>query len=415
MENVLSRHRNLSVLAAVLVAQVLGLAIQIRSTNPEQTRLIRIWAISAVTPIERLIVHSQGGLYGIWHNYLYLRGVRQENRDLKAEIERLRLQQVRLNEDASQARRLQVLLGFRERYSIQTLPAQVIGSGGSEQSRVVYLDKGGKDGLKPQMAVITSSGVVGKILQVYSSTAQVLLINDQSSGLGAILESSHTSGSDTSNNQAPNSQALNNQAPNSQAPNPQIPTPQQGRVHGIVSGSPAGETMLEKVLLGEDVQPGDRVLTSGGDGIFPKGLPVGTVIKVSQADSFLKIRLHPSADLSRLEEVLVIMKLEDVAPPATDVAGSQRAVDVLAARLPGVPAKTDLSQETPDGQKKPDTTAAPAPDSVPAPTGPQNASSSRPQNSGPLPVPEAQHGKTLKPEIFKPAAAVANPAGNGPQ
>ena len=409
MENLLSRHRNLSVLAAVLVAQVLGLAMQIRSTNPEQTRLIRVWAVSAVTPIERLIVHSQGGLYGIWHNYLYLRGVRQENRDLKAEIERLRLEQVRLNEDASQARRLQALLGFREKYTIQTLPAQVIGSGGSEQSRVVYLDKGGKDGLKPQMAVITSSGVVGKILQVYSSTAQVLLINDQSSGLGAILESSHASGSDASTAQSPNLQA-----PNSQVPNSQIPTPQQGRVHGIVSGSPAGETMLEKVLLGEDVQPGDRVLTSGGDGIFPKGLPVGTVIKVSQADSFLKIRLHPSADLSRLEEVLVIMKLEDVAPPATDVAGSQRAVDVLAARLPGVPVKTDPSQETPEGQKKPETTETPAPDSVPAPAVPQNAAS-KPQNSAPLPVPEVQHGKTLKPGIFKPAAVVANPAGNGPQ
>ena len=409
MENLLSRHRNLSVLAAVLVAQVLGLAMQIRSTNPEQTRLIRVWAVSAVTPIERLIVHSQSGLYGIWHNYLYLRGVRQENRDLKTEIERLRLEQVRLNEDASQARRLQALLGFREKYTIQTLPAQVIGSGGSEQSRVVYLDKGGKDGLKPQMAVITSSGVVGKILQVYSSTAQVLLINDQSSGMGAILESAHGSGSEL-----PNAQASNRQPPNSQVPNPQTSVPQQGRVHGVVSGSPAGETMLEKVLLGEDVQPGDRVLTSGGDGIFPKGLPVGTVIKVSQADSFLKIRLHPSADLTRLEEVLVIMKLEDVAPPATDVAGSQRAVDVLAARLPGVPVKTDPSQEPPDGQKKPDAAETPAPDSVPAPSVPQNADS-KPQNSGPLPVPEMQHGKTPKPGIFKPAAVVANPAGNGPQ
>jgi len=75
----------------------------------------------------------QGGLYGVWHNYLYLRGVRQENRDLKLEIERLRLEQVRLNQDASQARRLQALLGFKEQSIIQTLPAQVVGSPGSEQ------------------------------------------------------------------------------------------------------------------------------------------------------------------------------------------------------------------------------------------------------------------------------------------
>lgn len=383
MENLLTRHRNLSVLAAVLFVQIFGLAVQVkRSDDPRQTRLIRIWAVSAVTPVERLIVHGQGGIYGIWHNYLYLRGVRQENRDLKAEIERLRLEQVRLSEDANLAHRLQALLAFKDQYTIQTLPAQVIGSGGSEQSRVVYLDKGGKDGVKPQMAVITSGGVVGKILQVFNSTSQVLLINDQTSGLGAILDSAR-------------SQAVD-----------------QGRVHGTVRGNPAGETVMEKVLLGEDVQPGDRVLTSGGDGIFPKGLPVGTVIKVSQADSFLKIRLHPTADLNRLEEVLVVTKLEEVAPAVTDVAGGQRAVDILAARLPGVPAKPETA---PDGKKKPDELEAPAPEPVPVnPPVPQNAAV-KPQNAGSVPVPKVKPNKILKPDVFKPAAAVANPAGNGLQ
>src|SRR5713101_9297674 len=107
MENLLSRHRNLSVLAAVLFLQIFGLAVQVkRSNDAQQTRLIRIWAVATITPVERAIVHAQGGLYGVWHNYLYLRGVRQENRDLKQEIERLRLEQVRLNQDASQARRL---------------------------------------------------------------------------------------------------------------------------------------------------------------------------------------------------------------------------------------------------------------------------------------------------------------------
>ncbi len=308
MENLLTRHRNLSVLAAVLFVQVFGLAVQVkRSNDPQQTRLIRYWAVTAITPFERAIVHTQGAVYGVWHNYLYLRGVRQENRDLKAQIEQLRLEQVRLSQDASQARRLQVLLGFKEQSILETMPAQVVGSSGSEQSRSLFLDKGGDDGLKKNMAVITSDGVVGKVFQVYPHTAQVLLINDQTSGLGAIVE--------------------------------------RLRLQGIVRGSPNGETMLEKVMADEEVQAGDKVITTGGDGIFPKGLPVGSIVKVSSSDLFLKIRLRPAADLSRLEEVLVITKMQDVAPAAGDVAGSQRAVDILAARLPGVPEKTETNKD----------------------------------------------------------------------
>jgi len=385
MENLLTRHRNLSVLAAVLFAQLFGLAVQVRSNNPQQTRLIRIWAITAVTPLEKVIVYTQSSVYGVWHNYLYLRGVRQENRDLKAEIERLRLEQVRLSEDATQARRLQALLAFKNQYTIKTTAAQVIGSSGSEQSQSLYLDKGKRDGLDKGMAVITAAGVVGKILLVSDHTAQVLLINDQSSGLGAVLESARTPASD------------------------------QGRVHGTVGGNRAGETVMKNVLLGEDVQPGDQVLTSGGDGIFPKGLPVGQVSKVSQADSFLQIRLRPAADLSRLEEVLVVTKLEEVAPPATDVAGGgQRAVDILAARLPGVPTKAD---STADGPKKPQGPQTPVPGPANPPV-PQNAAAN-PRNVGPLPVPRADAAANLrkisKPNNFKPAAVVGNSAGNGPQ
>ncbi len=237
MENLLTRHRNLSVLAVVLFVQVFGLAVQVkRSNDPQQTRLIRYWAVVAITPFEQAIVHARDGVYGVWHNYLYLRGVRQENRDLKAQIEQLRLEQVRLSQDASQARRLQALLGFKEQSILATLPAQVVGSSGSEQSRSLYLDKGEREGLRKDMAVITADGVVGKILQVYPRTAQVLLINDQTSGLGAIVE--------------------------------------RLRAQGIVRGSPAGETILEKIMADEEVRPGDRIITTGGDGIFPKGLPV---------------------------------------------------------------------------------------------------------------------------------------------
>jgi rod shape-determining protein MreC len=362
MENLLTRHRNLSVLAAVLFIQVFGLAVQVRSKDSQHAPLIRVWAVATVTPFEEAIVHAEGAVYGVWHNYLYLRGVRQENRDLKAQIEQLRLEQVRLSQDASQARRLQALLGFKEQSILATLPAQVIGSSGSEQSRSLYLDKGERDGLRKDMAVITADGVVGKVLQVYPHTAQVLLINDQTSGLGAIVE--------------------------------------RLRAQGIVRGSPAGETMLEKIMADEEVQPGDRIITTGGDGIFPKGLLVGTVIKVSTADLFLRIRLHPAADLTRLEEVLVITKMQDVAPPS-DLAASQRAADILAQRLPGVPEKPTIS-----GAAQADTSEAAAGDAIAPKAAAGAGAKPNPPHTAAKPPDPAQHspGPQAKPtHDLKPA------------
>src|ERR1700757_4936661 len=120
MESALGRYKNLIVLVVVLFAQVLGLALQVkRTTDTESSRLIRIWAVNAVTPFEKLLVWIHTGTGGIWHNYFYLRGVRAENRDLKQQLEQLRLEQVRLKEDAEQARRLQALLGFKEQFISQ--------------------------------------------------------------------------------------------------------------------------------------------------------------------------------------------------------------------------------------------------------------------------------------------------------
>ncbi|HTE89807.1 MAG TPA: rod shape-determining protein MreC [Terriglobales bacterium] len=302
MENLISRYRNVTVLVAILFAQVLGLAVQVkRSGENESTRLIRVWVVNAITPFEKGLVGLQGGARNLWRNYFYLRGVRQENHELKQQIEHLRLEQVRLNEDAEQARRLQALLGFKEQFISQTVPAQVIGSSGSEQSRSIYIDKGSHDGIKQDMAVITADGVIGKVLRVFVTTSQVLLIDDQTSGVGAILEKS--------------------------------------RLQGVLRGTPAGEIVLEKVAADETIQPGEKVLTSGGDQVFPKGLPVGTVTKVSTgADLFLNVRVKPAANLSKLEEVLVITKNEERMPSVAGI-GSPRGVDILAQRLPSVPEK----------------------------------------------------------------------------
>src|SRR5882757_7938067 len=302
METFLGRYRNLIVLVCVLSVQALGLAVQIkRTTGTDSSRLIRIWAVSSVSPLEKALVWTQTSTGNLWRNYLYMRGVRAENRDLKQQIEQMRIEQVRLTQDADQARRLQALLAFKEQFISQTMAAQVIGSTGSEQSRGIYLDKGEKDGIRPDMAVITADGIVGKVLHSYRSTSLVLLISDPSSGVGAIMEKT--------------------------------------RLQGILRGMPSGEIALEKVMSDEQVPPGELGLSSGGDRIFPKGLPIGRVKQVSPgSDLFLNIQVKPTVNLSKLEEVLIVTRVDE-RQATPDQAGPVRAADVLAERLPTVPPK----------------------------------------------------------------------------
>ena len=311
----MGRYRNVTILVAAIFLQVVGLAVQIkRRTEDASTRLIRVWAVGMVTPFERGVVRVETSASGIWHNYFYLRGVRQQNRELEQQLEQLELEQVRLRQDAEQAHRLQALLGFKEQFIDKTLAAQVIASSGSEQSRTVYLDKGSDDGVGQDMAVISADGIVGKVIQVFRHTSQVLLINDQASGVGTILE--------------------------------------QSRLQGVLKGRPNGEVVLDKIMSDEEVKLGDRVLTSGGDEIFPKGLSVGNVAKVTRGAEFLQVTVKPASALNHLEEVLIIIKKAEREPAVSTAGTPLRAADILAQRLPTVP-DTPPSASTATGAAKP--------------------------------------------------------------
>lgn len=301
MDSFLNRHKNLFALTIVLLGQVFGLAMQVRidSAKGGGMSLMRLWTISAVTPVEKALVHTQHGVFDGWSNYFYLRGVRKENRDLRAQIEQMRLEQVRLQQDALQARRLQALFDFKEQFISQAMPAQVIGTGGSDQSRILYIDKGSKDGIKTDMAVVSPEGIVGKVLRVLDSSSQVLLINDQLSGVGATLEKT--------------------------------------RLQGILAGTPNGTLVIKYVMKDEKVEPGETVVTSGGDRIFPKGLPIGKVAESTGGkDMFLNIRVTPAANLSKLEEVLVVTKVVERERTNEETNGPVKAADILAERLPTV-------------------------------------------------------------------------------
>ncbi|MGB8258958.1 MAG: rod shape-determining protein MreC, partial [Terracidiphilus sp.] len=327
MESFVVRYRNLLVLLAVLLVQIVGLAVQVRRTAAGQNtldpadgpgvRLIRLWADALVSPPERFFHGSKIGAIGLWRNYIDLHRVREKNLELQKTVDRLRLEQAQLLEDARQGQRLEALIGFQQKYIYQTLAAQAIGTSGSDHSRVFYLDKGSADGLARDMAVITPEGIVGKVREVFPHSAQVLAINDQTSGAGVILETT--------------------------------------RIRGILRGNAEGRPQIVGILADQRIQPGEKVLTAGGDQIFPRGLPVGVVEKVVRdpdRDSFIDVVIRPGARLDRLDEVLVITSAQPRFAPeqeqdlatseaekgaeAAAIKEQEKASAIMAERLPGL-------------------------------------------------------------------------------
>jgi rod shape-determining protein MreC len=413
MESFFVRYRNLLVLLAILLAQIIGLAMQVRRTDsgrntldPQDApgvRLLRLWADMVVTPPERAFHASRLGVVGLWQNYIDLRHTREQNQDLQKTIDRLRLEQASLLEDAKQGERLQALMDFQQKYIYKTQAAQAIGTSGSDSSRVFYIDKGADYKLERDMAVITPDGIVGKVRDVFPHSAQVLAINDQTSGAGVILETT--------------------------------------RIRGILRGNAAGRPQIVGILKDDRIHPGEKVLTAGGDLIFPRGLPVGVVEKVvpdPDRDSFVDVIVTPAAHLNQLDEVLVITSTEPRFPPEQqqDMATSEmlkggqaaaiaeaikeqkKASEVMAERLPGLtdpnaPAQTPAAGTTP-GNAQPGQSATPAtvtpppapkllhpqhPDRfTPTVGSPQSAQTSAPADQEKKPAPKSGLKPASKPE-----------------
>ena len=358
MESFFIRYRNLLVLLAILLAQIVGLAVQVRHTDSGRNtldpqdgpgvRLIRMWANDAVSPPERLFHSSRLGTVWLWQNYIDLRHTEQQNQDLQKTIDRLRLEQAALLEDAKQGQRLQALVGFQQKYIYQTVAAQAIGSSGSDQARLFYIDKGADYKLERDMAVITPDGIVGKVREVFPHSAQVLEINDQTSGAGVILATT--------------------------------------RIRGTLRGNAIGQPQIVGILADQRIQPGEVVLTAGGDMIFPRGLPVGVVEKVVRdpdRDAFIDVIVKPAAHLDRLDEVLVItstdarfspQQQQDLATSealkgseAAAILEKKKASEIMAERLPGL---TDPNAPAPvpaqPGQPQPTPVTPPTPKLLPA-------------------------------------------------
>jgi rod shape-determining protein MreC len=341
-----TRFKNALFLILVLLAQAIALAMQVRAPadagqpDGRSVRLIRMWATATVTPFER-VAHAVGwGMHNGWSNYIDLRHVRQQNKDLQQQLVRMRIAQGAIAEDALEGRRLQALLSFKEKYVGSTVAAQVIGASGSDQTHVLTIDKGSKDGLKPDDAVITPDGIVGKLRDVFPHTAQVLEINDQTSGAGVILAST--------------------------------------RIRAILRGTVAGRVQIDNLTADSRIKPGEQVLTSGGDQVYPRGLPVGTIESIApdpDHQPYSAIVLRPAVNLDRVEEVLVITGTQSDLPPGAQqdlaAAEAQHTADTSAERLPGL---------------HDDPTSAPGPAGAAA-SAPPNAAATPPVVTIPHPLP----------------------------
>jgi rod shape-determining protein MreC len=268
-----SRHRSLFLLLGVVLLQVLLLAVQIKRDS--QGRLIRVWTVSAVSPVERSGAWGIGKVRDAWRHYFALSDAARENEELRRENGQLKLEVMQLQSKSAEADRLAALLNFKQKQAkVPMVVARVIGSSADANSAVIYLDQGQRDGIRRNMGVITPEGVVGKVIESFRDTAEVLLVTDRDSGVGAMI-------ADT-------------------------------RIQSPVGGT--GEPQLNMKYVGNDdeVAVGSRVVTSGMDRIFPKDLPVGTITQVKPGGQYKQIRVRPSANLEKLEEVIVLLTTDPV-------------------------------------------------------------------------------------------------------
>ena len=215
---------------------------------------------------------------GTFQHYVFLVNLERENRMLKEKIAQLQEENHRMNEIKLANERLRQLLQFREKNSPSMIGAEVIGRDPSFWFKSVMIDKGERDGVKKGMAVISPTGVIGQVLKIAPHYATVLLITDYNSAVDCVVERS--------------------------------------RAKAIVEGKGENRCQLKYLLRAEEVAVGDVVITSGLGGNFPKGLMVGEVKKVDKKGHgvFQYAELVPSVDMTRLEEVFVVMEQEPLQP-----------------------------------------------------------------------------------------------------
>lgn len=262
------RQRSGYLLLSVVIGHLILISAQVRTRA--NVPILESVTFGAFAQVQRWSSNAIDGTRSLWAGYISLRGVRSENEGLRREVADL---QVRLQQEralARQAERLQQLLDLKSRAGLETTAAEILAGSATPDFRVVTIDKGRTDGLRTDMAVIAPVGIVGRVVLPTAAAAKVQLILDRNAAVAALIERS--------------------------------------RAQGIVLGTGDPELRLDFFSPTADVKPGDLVVTSGIDSIYPKGFAIGTVARIEGAGfSSRTVWIKPAVDFSSLEEVLVVL------------------------------------------------------------------------------------------------------------
>jgi len=276
------RQRTGYLFLAVIVGHVILISTQV--TTKRGVPLLESVVFGLVAEVQRASNSVSDDVERSWQDYFALQKVRSENNELKQEIGQLR---VRLQQErglAQQSQMLQGLLNLKTSITVSTTAATVIAGGASPEFRTVTIDKGKGDGLRPDMAVIAPAGIVGRIILPSGRASKVQLLIDRNAAAGAIVE--------------------------------------RTRAQGVVVGTGADRLKMDYVAGSADVKTGDTVVTSGIDGIYPKGFVIGQIESVQRgAGEYSAIVVRPAVDFSALEAVLVVL----TPPVAADAAATATA------------------------------------------------------------------------------------------
>ncbi len=277
MTRITDARRSRLLLAGLVLAHLVAISRQVDDGGG--TSLLNRAVYAVLSPVQAVVAAGVRGVRGVWFSYVDLRRVRAENGALH---DRLREAETRLQErqrDAEEAARLRELLELRQILPHDTLVAQVIVRDALQWFRILTIDKGARQGVLKDAAVISPNGVVGRVIRVGPSASQVQLLLDQQSGVGARIERSRVTG---------------------------VVSGQVSRQSATPDAS-AGDLVMKFVPMLADVVEGDIVVTSGLEGMFPPGLVIGRVRTVVRGSGLFKeVRVAASADFDRLEEVLVV-------------------------------------------------------------------------------------------------------------
>ncbi len=268
MELLTHRYRTLTILALVIAGQLLLLGYQVRTEG--DVRLVRVWAVTAVTPVARLLETIRRSVSTALDTYVFLAGAQRENRRLKRELGELKLEVHRLRRELARAERAEALKLFLERSPSKMVAARVIGAGAGAPSKVVFIDRGTRDGVKKGMAVVTPEGIAGRVAAVYPTASRVVLVTDASFAAGVI--SARTG------------------------------------VQGTLKGTGRDVCRVDYVQNEQHVEEGEWFYTSGDDRVFPRGLPVGPVTVSREGKLLREVLVEPAGLRGGLEEVLVVLE-----------------------------------------------------------------------------------------------------------